>query len=235
MPKKAKTKSAKPKSKSRRGPLQTSRSLTMIKQVPFLGIRHWSRNMPYHETYQLTTGINPEVAAFISFALNGMYDEEVAAGGHQPMGFDQAMSFYEHYTVTEVAWTVTFLVNSGATLGGSTNYGIGYTITPDAAGITAVDAIVENGLMKRSLITSNSANSNNRATFSGKLNLAKYFGKDILNEDDYRGNVGANPVEMVYLELFAHSLSSSSTVTFDVDVTLDITALFTEPKKQVQS
>jgi len=235
MPKKAKTKSAKPKSKPARGPLQNSKSLTMIKQVPFLGIRHWSRNMPYHEVYQLSSGATPATVNFVSFSLNGLFDPEVPVGGHQPMGFDQAMLFYEHYTVTEAEWTISFTPNSGATLGGSTNYAVGYTITPDAAGITNADALVENGLMKRAIITSNSSNSNNRATMSGKLNLSKYFGKNILNEDDYRGNAAALPVEQVYLEIFAHPLSATTAVDFDLDVTFEYTALFTEPKKQTQS
>ena len=33
------------------------------------------------------------------YRINGMFDPEVALGGHQPMGFDEMMKQYEKYTV----------------------------------------------------------------------------------------------------------------------------------------
>lgn len=51
--------------------------------------------------YTTRVGINPAAGGvgFFEFRLNGMFDPEVAIGGHQPMGYDQMMLMYENWMV----------------------------------------------------------------------------------------------------------------------------------------
>lgn len=211
-----------------RGPNQNQN----IKTPWLMGTKKWSYNMPYHESYAFTVPGTPETANTLVFTLNGMFDPEVPVGGHQPIGFDQAMAFFNHYTVTQCSWTITFTYNSPTS---NDVIVCGYYISPTSTPITGADAIAENGLMKRKIISQNPGSGRSIAVMSGRIDLSKYFGKRILNEDDYRGDVAANPAEQAYLILFTHAITSTAGSSLLVDFTCNYNMLFSEPRKIAQS
>jgi hypothetical protein len=49
------------------------------------------------------------------FTANSLYDPEVAAGGHQPMGRDQWAAFYNHYVVRSCTIEVDFVHKDNST------------------------------------------------------------------------------------------------------------------------
>lgn len=65
-----------------------------------VGMRSKNVMLPYTSTtFTPAATIGGIVGATFKFALNGMWDPYLAAGGHQPMGFDQWMTFYKRYKV----------------------------------------------------------------------------------------------------------------------------------------
>lgn len=206
-------------------------NLTMINRTPFLPIKKWA-TLPYHETFKIATGANVETAGTMIWSLNGMYDPEFGIGGHQPMGFKQAMAFYEHYTVQSCKWTIQAYTGQSES---KQSVAVGYYLSASTNIITESDRIVENGLMKRKIAPASSGNSRDVITLSGSLKLDKFFGKKTINEDDYRGQLTVNPQEQAYIVFFCNSLDILSSVDVVFDVTFQYTMLFTEPKKVPQS
>jgi len=65
-----------------------------------VGARSKNVTLPYTSTtFTAAATLGGIVGATFKFALNGMWDPYLSAGGHQPMGFDQWMAFYKRYKV----------------------------------------------------------------------------------------------------------------------------------------
>lgn len=175
----------------------------------------------------LTSGAAGSAGGYM-YACNGMWDPNITGGGHQPMGFDTAMAFYEHYTVTDAKYSIRFFNKS------VTPMAIGAYLSPDPTILTNPQQINENGMIKQKWI--GNVNGGGVSTINFSVNMNKYFGKNAFNEDDYRGDAASNPAELVYLILFAYSpdlAASSTTVPFEIDI--KFRAKFTEPRKQILS
>lgn len=61
------------------------------------------------------------------FTLSGLYDPNISGTGHQPMGFDEIMPFYEHYHVLRADVHVTFEIE------GNGKGFVALKITPDTS------------------------------------------------------------------------------------------------------
>ncbi len=55
--------------------------------------------MVYAESLQLGTGVGQNFGGQNVYSLNGLFDPNIAGGGHQPLGFDQVMAIYSEYKV----------------------------------------------------------------------------------------------------------------------------------------
>jgi len=75
---------------------------------------------------------NPATYTEKVMAGNGLYDPEIALGGHQPMLFDQLMTFYGIYYVSACSCTMTYIpASSGAYVDAGTMYMIGGPTSAD--------------------------------------------------------------------------------------------------------
>ena len=72
------------------------------------------------------------------FSANGCFDPNVTGTGHQPMGFDQMMLFYEQYTV------VRSKISIGMLSGGAVAPRSGVYLSPDTTSITDPNRLMEN-------------------------------------------------------------------------------------------
>jgi len=162
----------KPKTVIKSANLRQPDILTLT-NTPFLPVSKWCYNMPYHEVVTLTTNASPETATCLVWSMNGLFDPEIPIGGHQPMGFDQAMAFYDHYTVVRSSVTVTF--NSSDS--DNVIIAAGVYLSSSSTPITGSDSIVENGLLKRIILTSNINNTHNQNQIQYSVSLPKFFGK----------------------------------------------------------
>lgn len=185
--------------------------------------------LPYNESALISAPTLGVATAYV-FSANGLYDPNITGTGHQPMGFDQAMLFYEHYTVTHVKVTVNWLntdIDDSAM--------VGILVAPDTTVEANATRLNENGLLVKRIIQPNASGMNNKS-MSILVDIGKVNGKkDVTAENDFRGDVASNPVEQSYIHLFCYNFSSSNTVGLAFDVLLEYTAKFTEPRKMTQS
>lgn len=80
-------------------------------RLPSTGLKYKSgvkMSFNYHELVSINPGA-AGITANNAFAANSMYDPNVTGVGYQPCGFDEAMAFFYHFTVTAAKITVQFL------------------------------------------------------------------------------------------------------------------------------
>lgn len=174
----------------------------------------------------------------LPFVANGMYDPYYPIGGHQPKGFDQWMTVYNHYNVVGSKISVKM---SGT---GQDNFIWGVTRTPQPNSLEnqTLEYILENRYNKGYTITGteNGGYANNptrintirTATYSQK----KEYGKNATSTSELIGNDGANPSDITCFEVWVVPIQGqTSSKTVDFIVTIDFIALLTEPKVLDQS
>lgn len=179
--------------------------------------------------YTTTLSLNPGAGTPGTnvFSANGLYDPDITGVGHQPMSFDQWMTFYDHYTVLGSKISANFMNPFASFLL------CGIDLRDKASAVTTnIENIAENaGTIYTNLepVGSGRPMKTLRKTFSAK----KFFTKrNVRDEKDLEGTSGANPVEQAYFHVWLMSADGSSDpgATFPVQVTIEYIALFTEPK-----
>jgi len=150
------------------------------------------------------------------------HDPDFTGGGHQPMGFDEMIALYDHYTVVSAKITVTCFHNENV---------------PMIWGIETKD----NTTLSSTNINYLQEKIGNRWTFMGEanktktltktVNCAKFLSKDPMGNPEMQGSSSANPVEGVNFlvwcgpaEAAAVDLSAKQ-----FNVRLEYWAFFTEP------
>jgi len=159
------------------------------------------------------------------FSANGLFDPDVTSTGHQPMGFDQMMIAYEHYVVSYAQITATFKNTS------ATSPCIGLSVQPASAAITSIDQLVEYGALEKDTLEFKGVCGSVK-TLTARCDLRRINGRrNIVDDTDLQGASNANPLEQTY---FMVSLwdASGSTGTCTVDVIIEYTAVFLEPRTQ---
>lgn len=179
--------------------------------------------LPYYQAFQVSSGAN--TAGTYVFSLNGMFDPDITGTGGQPMGFDQMMVFYEHYTVLRSHVTAV-IRNQSTTL---------YTdaalcVRADNVSTTSIEAIMESGNATAvKLTTANGQGSLKELAIN--VDIAKFGGfDDILDETESRGSVAANPTEQTYLHVNTWNSETVGTVNIWVEIRIQYYAVFTEPR-----
>jgi len=203
-------------------------------RTPIWPVSKLIKNQLYYTYGNTLTGIAGVTATHI-FIANGLYDPDITATGHQPIGYDQLMQAYEHNSVIRSKITVGFVNNS--------SYAVraGIYISPDGTPVTDPSELIENGLVKHVILDAKGGASTDPGV-SGRVktitldcDVAKFFGKERysqLLEEAFRGDVGANPTEKVYFMVFAfssHTGTANSQVLFDATISFD--SIYHEPRK----
>jgi len=209
----------------------TQRSLNVLSRPPVLSIKHRSKLL-YNDNRTITA-TSAASNAYV-FSANGLYDPDITSGitGHQPMGFDQLMLLYEHYTVTNARITVSFVNESAAE-----NAYVGIALFPDSSVETVPTKMIENGLLKREWLAPNNGTAKSQCSVVHECKIAKLNGRpgNIVGDDLYRGDSASNPTEQSYFHVFAYNIATANSITVRFDVLIEYDAVFTEPRKLVQS
>lgn len=160
------------------------------------------------------------------FRANDLFDPDYTSTGHQPMGFDQMMVFYNHFHVQRSRITVT----CGNTAAGSEHAGlrVDASLTP----LTSSDQIREfGGCVIEVLEAKNTYGSAKVLSMSADIKRLQGIGPrtDITANPNLGGDAGTSPTELTYYHLFVYDPNSlSGTVNFDVIIEYD--TWFTEPR-----
>jgi len=181
----------------------------------------------------------PAAAAIVvkEYRANGMFDPQVALGGHQPYGFDQLMSQYFHFTVLKSVMEVENL----NTLYAQNVVLLGALHQETGAVTAAFNAGGANGVREMPALSSDTVMNvyggyqqryrNAYITFDA----TKVFGKsawNLIGDSRFQGNETADPSEDAYFTVAMYSPSGAdeSGRTYDFKVTITYYAAFTEPR-----
>lgn len=206
-----------------------TKNLNNLQITPVLSIKHRSR-LVYNDNRTITS--TAAASNSYVYSVNGLYDPDITGTGHQPIGFDQLISLYDHYTVTNCKITVNFVNESTVD-----NVYVGIAIFPDPNNEPNATKLVENGLMKRGWLAKLDSNSKSQCILSHSCRVSRINGRpeSIIGDDLYRGDVASNPQEQTYWHIFAYNIATLTSTTVRFDVILEYDATFTEPRKLNQS
>lgn len=174
------------------------------------------------------------------FRANTCWDPDVSGTGHQPLGFDQWMTFYDHFTVVGSICTATFLSSSTGSV--QPAYG-GVLLTDNAlsvAGKSNAEHLLESAQLDtpEPLIVGGNVDgaSGRAATTRVFFDARRFFNvKDVVGSADYRGDAGGDSNEQAFFEVFTYSIKGRDPGIIDVTVVIDYLVVFTEPRGLSQS
>lgn len=201
-------------------------TLTTARQSPFG--RVLKMKMPY---YEQQIDLNPGLGgvAWYHFSANGLYDPNVTGTGHQPLGFDQVMPMYDHYTVIGAKITVT-AYNSDSVY----PQVIGIKMADDILSTNNLGQVIENGDVVYTTVMPYRTDQG-QTTLTRKVGIKKFFKKNI-SSSEFSGTVSSNPTEQVYFAIFVANMNPSfDSGSVNLSVRIDYIALFREPKLLGQS
>lgn len=179
--------------------------------------------LPYVQSGSITSTTSS--ISNYTFRANDLYDPDYTSTGHQPLGFDQLMLQYEHFTVIGAKIHVTFDVLPTQTvpvlLAIQKAAGVAWTPSNQAE-------IMETPHLRYKIAPI--TNGATRVTLTSSMGMKKFFGcKAIVGEDSYKGSDSASPSEQAYFRLWFQALNSG-TQTIYYTARITYTAVFTEPK-----
>jgi len=186
----------------------------------------FTARLRYSDVANLTT-TSGVVASYI-FCANGLYDPNISFTGHQPMGFDQMMLSYEHYTVKASRIMATFKNTTAS------NPTVAIAISPAPTPLSVIAQIIEFGGIQSTTLENKGVDGCIQL-----LNLACNVGKfqggrSIVDNPSLEGSAAANPVEGVYFILYMWD-AAGFTGSCNIDVVIEYDAVFKEPRQLTES
>ncbi len=165
------------------------------------------------------------IASTQVYRLNSLFDPDRTGGGHQPLGFDELMPLYDHYTVisAKVRFTATNLDDISAQQ-------VTLQIKDTDTVSTATNAIVENGMCRWTILDVRGGGKATQ-TLSLSVSMNKFFQKNVLDEDAYRADITSNPNEQVYLHVQVDPVTTNDTQPVRGMLIIEYTAMLREPKQ----
>jgi len=175
---------------------------------------------------------------WVVLRANSVYDPYYLTGGHQPMGFDQYMTFYQKYMVLGAKITCQFVSDSIS----STDIDDSFTLTcilKLSSSPTTVSSMTEN--MENPDVVykiCNSAQSGSKTVLVKRMSSKKWFGlSKVKDNESLAGTSGSNPLYESYFHIGIGPFSAVSATPRPVRVlyTIEYITLFTQPIQLGQS
>jgi hypothetical protein len=233
-----KTSGAAAKRRERKHRAISRNALTTSKNNPNLltqVVEPWMPLFPPRTTrmlrYSASTSLTATsgVPATYVVRANDAFDPDYTSGGHQPMGFDQMMVFYNHFCVTDARLIATFRATGAACYA---------CIRQDAiyTPLTVIDRIIEiGGTVMTSLETKST--SGDAKTIELSIDIARLQGLSkaaITADPTLRGDAATSPSEVTYFHVQLWD-ASGVTSTAEVSLILEQRVIFMEPRDQTES
>lgn len=136
---------------------------------------------------------------YISFRGNGPYDPETAAGGNQPIGFDQLSAIYYNHYVRGSSFTVRFVQ-------GSTPVPCAVTIYPTLDASTSAQDKAQPDSKTRIV----GADKSSKCVIRSYMTTNKQYGRDTTKDQKYSGGYAAVPDNQWYWHARIASLDGST-------------------------
>lgn len=219
--------SRKRRSPARRKP-KASTALQSMHSLPFP--RRKLFRTRYVERQLLLNPSAAGAAAEYVFNLGSLYDPNVTAAGHQPLGFDQMMLMYEKYCVIGAIARITACNQD-------TSYmqTLGCYLNNDTAANSDIELMMEQGRM-RYVHLAPSGTGENLKTLSVPVSMKKFHGvRNILDETDFQGSVSSSPARGCYLHVTVAPNAVADASTVSLSVQIDFVAILRKPVTLAQS
>lgn len=181
--------------------------------------------------------LNPAagIAANHVFRANGLYDPDMTGVGHQPLGFDQWVAFYNKWAVLSSKITVTFssAVTNDQTIADYSLVGIAARDTDTA--ITNTSQLREQGdCVWKNLSPCEGSRSIVKVTKA--MSMKRYYHAKIVGDELYTGTSAADPTEQLYYHVWSSCIDSATDASLIyANVTIEYIAVFTDPQDLSQS
>lgn len=177
----------------------------------------------YTDRFQLDAGTGG-VPAVRVFWANGVYDPDNSLGGHQPRGFDQLISVYDHAVVTKAVIKIygdNNAENSAMLIG----------VAHRDAATTSVDFrdYLEWG-PKKTMWLSQTNSGKSASTLSYTVNPPTFLGYDNPFESELKNSVAGNPVEGSFFHIFAYPGNEGDAQPVNVVIEIEYHTWFIEHK-----
>lgn len=151
------------------------------------------------------------------YALNGLFDPEITGGGHQPMGFDQMMAWYNNYRVWKVEFKIRWSAPSSTSTMGVAQ--ISASNDTDAGSLLAgqtYTTVAERNNCATKLINQDDDDSN---TMYRSVYISGIEGQSII-DNNYTGRSTLNPTNIPILRIGCANAAGSdgNTVTYHLEI-----------------
>lgn len=164
---------------------------------------------------------------------NCLYDPDQTLVGHQPRGFDQIMTMYDHFVVIGSRITVDFVTNSGTA---HSPFVVGIALK-DSSATTDTNSYQEGrNVVTKVMRTTTATSGGQRLTLSKTFSARKFLGRSKpLSDPELKGSASSSPLEQAVFHIFYAPLSTTDLLPITVQYRIDYLAVFIEPKQPAQS
>lgn len=160
-----------------------------------------------------------------------MYDPDITGIGHQPLGFDEITTLYNHYTVVGMKITYQFLTQDN-----SYTHLVSAKLSTDTTGVTDMSNLIENGKCRWRLVAPGNQGVKTFGRVTLKVNPNKFLGiSKPMSEDDLKGTAGSNPTKQSYVILSCGPLQGVDSYGVRGSVKIEYTAVWSSPKLLTES
>lgn len=174
--------------------------------------------------------------ALYQFRANDLFDPDFTSTGTQPRGFDQIMAFYNHFTVVKSRFRVTV---SQPTLTSTGNQFVAVYLSgasgdyTTSTGLSTIIETIPERLRDWGFVgTANNSVSQHYRSKWIPFDMVSFFGKqaNVLNAN-FQGTTSSSPAEQAFFNITVGSWDQSSdTDSVRIQVEIEFTAMFSEPK-----
>lgn len=187
--------------------------------------------------YQSYNSINPGVAGIAGvhvISANGLFDPDITGVGHQPRGFDQFMTMYDHYTVVGSKITVNFSQLYGNAYD---SMQIGLSLKDSSTVYSDPNEYQEGRNVRSAILAScNSTQATHTKTLTMHSSTKKFLGvSHPLSSSILRGDAASNPSEEAYFHIWCAPNSTADNPAIVINFRIEYLVVFTEPKNPSQS
>lgn len=183
--------------------------------------RTYKAKLRYTESITLNPGAG--TVQTYTFNMASLYDPNYTGTGHQPLGFDQLISMYDHFCVIGSKLTATFSPSSGMAVPTT----VCLNLDADVSTLGDIDNAIEQNSSKYCLLNPQSPPQTLTMSYSPKtfMGISKP-----LSADKLQGTASANPTDCSFVNIYCQATDGSSDPgAIDVAVTIDYVAIFHEP------
>lgn len=165
----------------------------------------------------------------IAMRANGMFDPEVALGGHQPYYFDQIGALYNHFTVIKSKMTVRAVPVDDPVAGAAAPLMLSLFVDDDTTSLgTTLSNRERTGAQIKMLLPGQQ-----QSPSVVYFNAQKMFGGNVMDNDELQGTVASDPAEEAIF--FAYFSSGDPSGQVKVFIDIEYTAVWDELKSLPES